>query len=125
MLTNSVLVVEDDAGLRPLVQRVLSTHGYLPLCAATASEALELWYQSGKTIRVALLDLTLPGEMSGEELAKKLKLDRPDLGLIITSGFLSPDALLSVLGSPSYLQKPFMPAELLRVVQEAFSKLPP
>src|SRR5262249_16135680 len=100
MLTKTVLVVEDDPGLRPLIQRVLGANEIQALCAATAHEALRIWEQTGKAIPVALVDLTLPDAISGEALARKLQADSPKLRIVLTSGQLSLSGVLSSLGFP-------------------------
>src|SRR5690349_11976795 len=114
MCTNYVLVVEDDPCLRPLIQSVLRANGFYPHCAAHAAEALSVWEETGQSIPVALVDLTLPGAMTGEELVQHLKAQNPRLSLVITSGRLPPEELLRRLPNTGYLQKPFMPAELLK-----------
>ena len=123
MLSNAVLIVEDDASLRPLMVRVLSANGFVALCAATAEEALRLWEDTAKEVPVAIVDLTLPGEISGEVLVQRLKTDNPHLSVVITSGRLAPEELVGCIKDAAYLQKPFMPAELIAVVRAAFAKL--
>jgi len=123
MRSNYVLVVEDDPCLRPLIQAVLSANGFDPRCAANAAEALSVSEQTGKTLQVALVDLTLPGAMTGEELIEQLKGQNPNLSLVITSGRLPPEDLLERLRDAAYLQKPFLPSELLRAVRTAFKKV--
>ena len=79
MFSNSVLVVEDDPSLGPLIQRVLSINGFRAICATSAAEALHLWQEAEQQLPVALVDLTLPGGMSGEVLVRRLKSDKPSL----------------------------------------------
>src|SRR5690349_792080 len=123
MFSNSVLIVEDDDSLRPLIVRVLTANGFVPLCAATGEEALRLWEDTCKGVPVAIVDLTLPGEISGEALVQRLVIDNPNLSVVITSGRLAPEDLKH-FGNAAYLQKPFMPSELIALVRAAFAKVP-
>jgi PAS domain S-box-containing protein len=119
---NSILVVEDDPSLSPLIQSVLRTHGFQALCATSAVEALRLWAETDRATPVALIDLGLPGEMSGEALARQLKAEKSSLKVIITSGCpLWPESSIPGLADVTFLQKPFLPADLVRVVRQSVS----
>src|SRR5688572_12383502 len=85
MFSNSVLVVEDDPYLGPLLVRLLLGQGFRVYSATTAAEALQVWNETGQAVPVAIVDLTLPGGVSGEILARQLKADKPSLNLIVTS----------------------------------------
>jgi DNA-binding response OmpR family regulator len=121
MLSNTILVVEDDPGLAPLVQRVLRDAGFFVLWAPTAVEALNMWAAASSVVPVVLIDLNLPGEFNGKSIAKQLKADNPATNIILTTAQAarrspSPKKLNVVF---DYLEKPFSAAELLEVVRRA------
>jgi CheY-like chemotaxis protein len=121
MSLKSVLVVEDDPALGHLLRLLLIANGFQVLFAETAEKALTLWIESGRSVRVALIDLNLPGEMNGDELVQRLKFENPALKIIVMSGSIPPYfESLAALHSLDLLQKPFLPAQLLYVIRQAF-----
>jgi PAS domain S-box-containing protein len=98
--TRSILLVEKDANARSALLELLRGEGYTVLSSATPSEALAL-SQYAERIDVLLADLRLP-EMSGEQLADKLRALHPCLNVILMSGLPSPT------GNPKvrFIQKP-------------------
>jgi two-component system cell cycle sensor histidine kinase/response regulator CckA len=117
--TETVLVVEDQEPVRQLAARVLQHYGYQVLEAAHPADALlqsERWTES---IDLMLTDVVMPG-MTGPELAARMKLLRPAIGVIFMSGY-SEGSLLErqVLQSAgAYLAKPFSAAMLAEKVRE-------
>jgi DNA-binding response OmpR family regulator len=120
---NIVLVVEDDPTLGPVVQRVLIRAGFQVLWAADGLEALRLWDAADHKIPVVLTDRSLPGPLSGEALARQINAGCPATKIVMVSGFEPlPDEVAQELRLFGYLKKPFGPAELLELVQRAFSE---
>ena len=113
----SVLVVEDDELLRPMMVRVLRRNGYLALEAANSREAEERTLAHGKPVDLLLLDVGLPG-VSGPELAERLKQHWPNAKVLFISGF-GPKALADrgVQPGPGLLEKPFAPLTLLERIE--------
>jgi DNA-binding response OmpR family regulator len=113
----SVLVVEDDPGLRRLIALTLSEAGFDCVVAHDAEEGLRR--ASGTDVGAAVLDLNLPG-MSGAELAWRLTQLVPDAHLIAVSGYLENwDAGdLSDLGISKLIPKPCDMDELVSVLEE-------
>jgi PAS domain S-box-containing protein len=83
----TVLVVEDEAIVRKLVQRVLAWQGYRVLEARTGDEALEVWARHRAEIRLLYTDVVMPGALNGFQLAEQLLAQAPQLKVIITSGY--------------------------------------
>ncbi len=115
----TILVVENGDILRPLLVEILRREGYTVLEAKDGEEALALWDQHAGMIDVVLTDVVMPN-MSGRELAKRLRSLKPEVKVIYMSGYG-----LSILSTGHkfdsdvlFLQKPFRPAELNQKVRE-------
>jgi hypothetical protein len=113
----TVLVVEDDSGVRRVTVRILERHGYDVLTAADAAEALELVQSRGGELGLVITDVVMPG-MSGLELARRLGETRPDVPVIFVSGYTDrPDELPD---GALFLGKPFTSTGLLQEVAGAW-----
>jgi len=113
-----VLLAEDHAEVRRMVQRILEREGLLVLAAATGPEALEIWEKAGP-VSLLLTDLDMPGGLYGTELADELLRRQPDLRVVYTSGI---DPALTdhpgrFVAGETFIPKPAPVAELLRVVK--------
>jgi two-component system, cell cycle sensor histidine kinase and response regulator CckA len=107
----TVLVVEDEPGVRGLVSAALRREGYLVLQADSGKAAIDAAAQAGR-IDVLLTDIAMPG-MSGIELATTLARTQSDMRVIVMSGH--PPSLVSLpkLQRPvEFLGKPFTPRDL-------------
>lgn len=116
----TVLVVEDEEGVRRLLTHVLRRRGYQVLEAADGDEALRLFAERGDGIHLVLTDMVMP-KMSGRELGQRLQTLRPDIRLMFMSGYTN-DVLVrtGALGpGMSFLQKPLRPDTLAAKVREA------
>jgi two-component system, cell cycle sensor histidine kinase and response regulator CckA len=107
----TILVVEDEMAIRMMLCAILRRFGFRVLEAGDATEALVIWEnQAGQPAIDALFtDVVMPGGMSGLHLARKLMEDKPDLKVVISSGY-STDLLNSseVIDSCGcYLPKPY------------------
>ena len=118
----TVLIVEDEAEVRHLVERVLSGAGYEVLVAGAGAEAIDLARRT-PNLQLLITDVVMPG-MSGVQLAAHLTATRPGLPVIYASGY-------SDEGVPrgtddgyvaSYLPKPFTAEKLLRQVRETLDR---
>jgi two-component system cell cycle sensor histidine kinase/response regulator CckA len=106
----TVLVVEDDADILNLVRIVLQEGGLEVLWASSAAEAMAIESEFMRPIHLLLSGVVMPG-IIGPELAATLKKRRPDMRVILMSGY--PDGALLVLNYGwHFIQKPFV-AELL------------
>jgi DNA-binding response OmpR family regulator len=123
MLSNSVLVVEDDPVLGELLESILRRSGFGVLLAADAMEAIRIWEETEAGVPVALLDLTLPGAMNGASLAVRFKSDAPSLNVIMMSGrFMDSDLVQERITDAVFLQKPFSASDLVRIVRSTFER---
>jgi len=122
--SETVLLVEDDQSVRDLANRLLKQQGYSVLEAANGEEALRLAQDTaGERIHLLLTDVVLP-QMGGKELADQLKISRPDLKILYTSGYTDYAIVHhGVLNSGThFLQKPFSLKTLSQKVREALDK---
>ena len=111
--TETVLLVEDEDTVRRLVSGLLEQHGYTVLPAALPQEAIALCASHNGAIHLLLTDAVMP-QMSGRALAEEAGRIRPDLRVLLMSGYTE-DA-----GEPgaAFLRKPFTPGVLTRKVRE-------
>jgi len=115
----TILLVEDQEGLRMLAEEVLNTAGYTVLSAANGRAALNLVEKNLDSIDLLITDVVMP-EMSGPELVDRLLRLRPGLIVLFMSGYTG-DALLhrgAVENGTAFLQKPFLPGALRVKVAE-------
>jgi two-component system cell cycle sensor histidine kinase/response regulator CckA len=115
----TVLLVEDDAGVRRLAERALRANGYRVLTASSGRHALELSTTFPDRIHAIVTDVVMPG-MSGPTLVARVETTRPDIRVLYMSGYADDTmAQHGVLeAGTSFLRKPFTPDELARTVRE-------
>jgi PAS domain S-box-containing protein len=117
--SETILLVEDDANVRELVQRVLQGQGYTLLTAPGAQEALGLAAQHSGLIHLLLVDVVMP-DMSGQALVRSLARTYPDLKILFMSGYT--DEIIAHHGvldpDVAFLQKPFNAMTLARKVRQ-------
>jgi CheY-like chemotaxis protein len=118
----TILLVEDETGLREIAHKVLAREGYRLLVAAEAEEALTLAASAPFPIDLLLTDVVMPG-MSGPVLAKQLKAARPNLRILMMSGYPGDDLTGELKPDQRFLRKPFTPFVLLEHVRAALAGL--
>jgi CheY-like chemotaxis protein len=117
--TETLLLVEDEDGVRDLVREILTAHGYTVVEARHPGEALLIGERRPTRIDLLLTDIVMP-EMNGRELAERLTALRPGLRVVYMTGYT--DEAVGRHGvretGVTLLQKPFTPAALARAVRE-------
>ncbi len=114
----TILVVEDEAGVRALVIKLLQDLGYRLLQAQSGPHALDVWRQQGDAVDLLITDIVMPDGMNGVELAERLRRQRPELKVIYTSGYLADLSREDISRhSDAYIAKPFSLIELARLVR--------
>jgi CheY-like chemotaxis protein len=115
-----ILVVEDELPVREMVRDVLVRQGYRVHEAASGREALDIWARHQKDIDLVLTDIVMPDGIMGTDLVSRLTEGRPDLPVIFSSGYSqeSDEARLSLEAGVNFLQKPYRPATLIRLIRE-------
>jgi PAS domain S-box-containing protein len=117
----TLLVVDDEEGVRSIVARVLEARGFEVLVAGSGTEALEIMLREGDRIRALITDVKMPG-MTGVELARQVAAGGIDLPVLFLSGQLDTPMPVSWPGQRPhrFLGKPFKNAELMRVLDQLF-----
>ena len=119
----TVLVAEDEDGVRALTIASLERHGYRVLAAASGEEAMTVAQDYQDPIDLLLTDVVMPG-MKGPELAKRLKLLRPSMRVLLMSGYAADVVTGADLKDSPLLAKPFSPVMLTRAVRAALDRPP-
>jgi PAS domain S-box-containing protein len=117
----TILVVEDEAGVREVVERMLQDFGFETVAAVDGRDALEVMDRLGDRVIAVLLDLSMP-RMGGQETFRRLREDRPDLPVIMMSGYteqvVAPQFTGSGPGLTAFLQKPFLAEDLMEILRQ-------
>jgi two-component system cell cycle sensor histidine kinase/response regulator CckA len=119
----TVLVVEDEIDVRQLVCETLEMMNYKVIEASNGPEALEVMRNEQNKIQLVLTDVVMP-QMSGKEMADKIKKLKPDMEVLYMSGYTE-NAIVhkGVLeAGTNFIQKPFTPAALIKKVREVLDK---
>ena len=103
-----VLVVDDEPMVRDLLKQALEDHGYTVLLADNGPMAIEIIGKHRSGIELVLLDLSMPG-MSGAEVLPELRKIRPDVRVMLSSGYSEAESMKLFEGQQvsAFLQKPF------------------
>ncbi|MGH7580382.1 MAG: response regulator [Gemmatimonadales bacterium] len=121
----TVLVVEDEDGVRDLMRKVLVEHGYTVLTARHGRDALLLAERYERPIHLLVTDVVMP-EMGGHELVDRLTARRPDLKVLYVSGYTNDEILRrGVPAGTRYLHKPFVSDALMERVREVLQGVEP
>ena len=114
-----ILFVEDDRDVYQFVKSHLSKSGFSVFAARTVQEAAGLFKKQNSDIDILITDVVLP-DKSGIELARLLLAEKPDLKILLTSGYLDREEDWELIDNKTYrfIQKPFSLTDLLRNVWE-------
>jgi signal transduction histidine kinase/CheY-like chemotaxis protein len=120
--SETILVVEDETGVRELAGEFLRAHGYTVLEAKDGIEALEIAERHGGTIHMILTDMIMP-RMSGAELVKRLKAIRPGMKAAYMSGYseYATSGSETPSNQDSILQKPFSSTSLADMIRSVLA----
>ena len=117
--SETILVAEDEVGVRDAVVSVLEGAGYRVLVAAHGEEAVSLFQQHAAVISLAMLDVVMP-RLGGPSAALRIREGSPELPIILTSGYDgAAEVATSSVPRARRLDKPYAPEVLLRLVREA------
>jgi len=121
----TILLVEDEATLRELVRACLQQAGYTVLVAEDGYEAMEIASKHSGEIDLLLTDVVMPG-LSGLEVARRLREQRPQTKVLYVSGYLDAASLAqeSLGGDAAFLEKPFRLQVLTHKLREVLGHKP-
>ena len=119
----TILVVEDEAGIRALVRKILRRQGYEVLEAANGQDALALCREHGTRVELLITDVLMP-QMGGRELVERLQTQGHDMKVLYVSGYTDDPTVYSGDLPPgtAFLQKPFTLGSLLDKVKDVLAK---
>jgi CheY-like chemotaxis protein len=118
----TILLIEDEEPVRAIASTILRRYGYGVLAAGNAVDALRLCSEHKGPIDLVLSDVVMP-QMSGPELAQRLRLARPGLRFLFMSGYTD-DSITRhgiVAEGVAFIHKPFLPESLAAKVREALA----
>ena len=117
--SETVLLIEDDAGVRSVARRILAHKGYLVLVASGAAEASSVAQERAEPIDLVVSDVVMLGS-NGPDVASKVRESHPEAKVLFMSGYTE-HAVFTTHGidpGSAFLQKPFTPDALARKVRE-------
>jgi CheY-like chemotaxis protein len=114
-----ILLIEDDEGIRELIQRLLSQQGYSVLAARHTDEAVRMAEEDGP-IDLLISDVVVPGSLTSHEAACQLIQRQPSLRVLYISGYTDDDIASRGMINPevNFLQKPFTARVLIDKIHE-------
>ena len=119
----TVLVVDDEPGLRALARTGLQQRGFDVVAVETGEQALEILRLGEPHVDVMLLDLTLPG-ISGERVLREVRKLTPGLPVVIASGYATVESQSSWMaaGARSFVAKPYRIQQIAQKLREALDR---
>jgi two-component system cell cycle sensor histidine kinase/response regulator CckA len=127
--TNRVLAVEDDPDVQSVLRLLLEKYALDGVVAGDGPGALREWDKHAGGFDLLVTDMVMPNGMTGLDLARRLRTERPSLKVIITTGYsrdlLDPAQLEMIGGRPHLLMKPYTPKELIRAIEKTASAIEP
>jgi CheY-like chemotaxis protein len=115
-----VLVVEDDAAVRRMTADRLAALGYAPLVVAGAEAALEVLAE-GRQVDLVFTDMMMRDGRTGLELARELRRLRPELPVLMTTGYAGEMIEVEVVDGLPLIRKPYRQEDLSNAVRRAMT----
>jgi CheY-like chemotaxis protein len=121
--TGTILLAEDEPALRTLTRLMLEGSGYSVLLAKDGREAIDVFQQNASEIAIVLLDMAMP-VMGGKEAFRLIRKIRPDVPVIILTGYSDDIARknLGAVGSVGFLQKPYSAEKLIAEIRASLEE---
>ncbi|HEY8965115.1 MAG TPA: ATP-binding protein [Candidatus Methylacidiphilales bacterium] len=120
----TLLVLEDDPGVRTLTRAICERLGYRVVEAATGSEAVDLFEKHAGEIDLLIADIVLPGNLNGKEVASLLRARQPSLPVLFTSGYEINFVEIGMTEEDQrrFLRKPCPSEDLARAIRDCLKK---
>ena len=119
----TILVAEDDATLRKLMEIILESFGYTVITAADGEDAITKFMENRERIRLVVLDMIMP-KKNGKEVSAAIRKVSPLMGIVFVSGYTM-DIITNIElteGGLDFIQKPFQSKDLLAKVREVLDR---
>jgi len=123
MSHKGILLAEDDTQIRKLLVDLLTNEGYTVYEAEDGEEAIQLYDENKEGIDLLLLDLGLP-KLTGVEVFKKVKAQKPNIKIIAMSGWGQRETIDELYndGINKFIQKPYKPLQIIEAVEEILNE---
>jgi len=121
--TERILVVDDEKVISDIIQKNLTSLGYTVQARTSSLEALALFKAMPAKFDLVITDMTMP-QMTGDALARKLMKIRPDLPVILCTGFSEKmtNEKSETIGIKAFLQKPLLKAEMGHMIRKVLDE---
>ncbi len=121
-----VLLVEDDSQVRSFAVKALRSHGYKVLEASDSETAFKLFESVNREVDLVFADVVLPGSMTGLALVEKLLALRPEMKVLLCSGYTDEKAHWPIIRDKhfKFLRKPYPMIDMLTTIREIVEKKP-
>jgi PAS domain S-box-containing protein len=121
--TETILLVEDEDGVRSLARSALQRQGYSVIEACDGTDALARYMHHAGRVDLLLTDVVMP-RMGGPDLAQRIQVLQPDIRVLYMSGYTDSSLVHAGVAAESvaFLQKPFTPDALARKVREVLDR---
>jgi PAS domain S-box-containing protein len=115
----TILLVEDEEALSFLLKSFLESKGYTVIVAKDGLEGVDSFRRQPQNIDLVFSDMGLP-KLSGWEAAKRMREIRPEIKIVLASGFVDPNQRSEILknGVHDIFQKPYVPNDVLKRIRE-------
>jgi CheY-like chemotaxis protein len=115
-----ILLVDDDISISMLITKILERLGYKVTALTSSKDALQKFQQESNNFDLVITDMTMP-DMTGAELSRQILTIRPDMKIILCSGFsdLINEDKARAIGIHDYVMKPFVKMDLAVSVRKA------
>jgi two-component system, cell cycle sensor histidine kinase and response regulator CckA len=126
MDTTTILVVDDDKAVLDIVSTALSEAGYRVLTAQHSDRALDISAEWKEDIHLLVTDVKMDPYMTGFQLAQCLRLMRVEIKVLYISGYVEDEMVRWEVesGVATFLQKPFLPSEIVSRVKSVLADAP-
>ncbi len=124
--TETLLVAEDDDGIRDLMTTIFRERGYTVIPAADGDEAVQMFAQNRERISLVVLDGIMP-KKNGAQVFKEISASRPEIKVLFLSGYSENmiDLKSLEISDVHFLQKPALPSDILKKVRDMLDQTPP
>jgi two-component system cell cycle sensor histidine kinase/response regulator CckA len=115
----TVLLADDESAVTLLFEMDLTRRGYCVFQAHSGSEAVKISLDLPTSIDVLVTDWRMP-DLSGDDLARRILLDRPEIKIVVMSGHSDAAAVIGSFAKNQalFLRKPFSPAKLVEAIEQ-------